>query len=162
MNQPLRHRPGRRERTGTPPDRGAFLVAEFDALRDRMSRLLETAGRRPAGGSKPHPAPPADVHETDDAYVVEAELPGVPRDAIDVEIGNRELRISGAYEECERAGVLRRSTRRTGRFEFRSLLPVDVRTDEVTAGLTDGVLTVTLPKARPVTPRRVEITGRPG
>ncbi|MEW1653715.1 MULTISPECIES: Hsp20/alpha crystallin family protein [unclassified Streptomyces] len=159
MNMPVRHRPGSFLEQILPPlGWGEPIASEFDDLYQRMGRLLESAAGAPAHGGQTQWAPLADLHETDDAYVVEAELPGVPRDAIDVAIDNRELSISGEYKECGSEGVLRRTTRRTGSFTYRSALPVDVRTDEVTANLTDGVLTVTLPKAEAATPRHIEIT----
>ncbi|MEU1908502.1 Hsp20/alpha crystallin family protein [Streptomyces hygroscopicus] len=43
--------------------------------------------------------------------------------------------------------MLRHGTRRTGRFGYRALLPVDVKADEITATLADGVLTATVPRA---------------
>ena len=81
-------------------------------------------------------------------------FPGVKRDNIDIEISERELRITGEYEEWER--VLRRSARHTGHFEYNSLLPTDVKAD-VNATLSDGVLTVTVPKAQAAKPRHIEI-----
>ncbi|MGW3066847.1 Hsp20/alpha crystallin family protein, partial [Streptomyces sp. NPDC001130] len=57
----------------------------------------------------------------------------------------------------EREGVLRRSTRRSGRFEYAALLPADVRSEEVHATLCDGMLTVTVPKAQATKPRHIEI-----
>ncbi|GGU73295.1 heat-shock protein Hsp20 [Streptomyces albospinus] len=159
MNMPVRRRPGSLLERALPSLQwGEPIASEFDDLYERMSHLLETAGGIPALSERTHWAPLADMHETDDAYVIEAELPGVERDGIDVEITNRELRISGEYKACGRQGVLRRSTRRTGRFEHRSTLPVDVRTDDVTANLNDGVLTVTIPKAQAATPRHIDIT----
>ncbi|MEV8562010.1 Hsp20/alpha crystallin family protein [Streptomyces sp. NPDC051917] len=68
-------------------------------------------------------SPLADLQESGETYVVEAELPGIKREDIDVEVSERELCITGEYKEREREGVLRRSTRRTGRFEYRALLP---------------------------------------
>ncbi|MGW6390972.1 Hsp20/alpha crystallin family protein [Streptomyces sp. NPDC055103] len=97
------------------------------------------------------------MHETDDAYVVEAELPGIKED-IDVEVSGRELCVTGEFKEREREGVLRRGARRTGRFEYRALLPVEVKAEEVKANLADGVLTVTVPKTQAAKPRHVEIT----
>ncbi|MEU5304128.1 Hsp20/alpha crystallin family protein [Streptomyces noursei] len=159
MNMPVRHRTGGFLEQILPPLNWSEPIAsEFDDLYERMSRLLESAGGVSALAGRTQWAPLADLHETDDAYVVEAELPGVQRDAIDVEIGNRELHITGEHKECGNEGVLRRTTRRTGRFEYRSALPVDIKSDEVTANLTDGVLTVTIPKAEAATPRHIAIT----
>ena len=52
-----------------------------------------------------------------------------------------------------------RSSRRTGRFEFRAYLPGDVNADAVRGELTDGVLTLTIPKSEAAKPRKIEITG---
>ncbi|MFK0295033.1 Hsp20/alpha crystallin family protein [Streptomyces sp. NPDC090442] len=159
MNMPARRRPGGFLEQILPQlGWGEPFASEFDDLYQRMARLLESPGGATAPSGHTQWAPLSDMYETDGAYVVEAELPGVRREDVDVEIGGRELRVTGEYQECGSEGVLRRTTRRTGRFEYRSALPVDVRTDEVTAHLTDGVLTVTVPKAEPATPRRIEIT----
>jgi Hsp20/alpha crystallin family len=58
-----------------------------------------------------------------------------------------------------REPVRHHSSRRTGRFEFRTYLPGEVNADAVTARLSDGVLTVTVPKSEVAKPRKVEITG---
>ncbi|MDW6057413.1 Hsp20/alpha crystallin family protein [Streptomyces sp. FXJ1.4098] len=156
MTLPVHHRPGRLlEQTLPALSWGEPITAEFGDLFERMNRFLEAASTAPALGAF---SPMADLRETDDAYVVEAELPGIKREDIDVEISERELRISGEYKEREREGVLRRSTRRTGRCEYRALLPADVKADEIRATLTDGVLTVTVPKAQAAKPRHIEIT----
>ncbi|MCW7987001.1 heat-shock protein Hsp20 [Streptomyces platensis subsp. clarensis] len=159
MNMPVRHRPGSLlERAMPSLHWGEPLTSEIDDLYERMSRLLESAGAIPTLSAATHWAPLADMHETDDAYIIEAELPGVKRDDIDVEVSDRELCITGEYKESEREGVLRRTTRRTGCFEYRSLLPADVKAEEVKAALTDGVLTVTVPKAQAAKPRHIDIT----
>jgi HSP20 family protein len=131
-------------------------AAEFDELFERMGQLMESAAIAPSAEAAAW-APMADISETDDAYVVEVELPGVKRDDLDVELNERELVISGEIKQTEREGVLRRSTRRTGRFEFRAVLPGEVRAEEVDAQLADGVLKVTVPKAQPVKPRHIEV-----
>ena len=123
-----------------------------------MSQLFEStfgpAGFAAAAGW----APAVDVEETEDAYRVEAELPGVDRDDVQVEVSGDVLTITGEFKERERTGILRRRTRRTGRFEFRTTLPNAVDSDKITASLQDGVLAVNVPKAAEAKPRRVEIT----
>jgi HSP20 family protein len=102
--------------------------------------------------------PLADLSETDDGYLLEVELPGVTRDDIAIEVTGHQLTISGEFKEKEKGGLLRSRTRRVGRFEYRTDLPQDVDADKVTASLSDGVLTVTVPKNATAKPRRVEIT----
>ncbi|WP_335939599.1 Hsp20/alpha crystallin family protein [Streptomyces sp. PTD5-9] len=157
MTLPARHRPGGLlERSFPGLGWNEPVAAEFDELFERMSQLLGSAAPAPAALAW---APAADIRDTDDAYVIEAELPGIKREDVDIEISGQELRIAGDMEEREREGVLRRSTRRTGHFEYHALLPSDVRPDDISAGLRDGVLTVTVPKAQTVKPRHIEITG---
>ncbi|SNQ49667.1 Molecular chaperone (Small heat shock protein) [Frankia canadensis] len=98
-----------------------------------------------------------DVEETDDAFIVELELPGVRRDDLSIDLRERELHVAGEVRERERTGIVRRRSRRTGSFEHRVTLPGDVDPDRVEATLTDGVLTVTLPKAHRSQPRHIEI-----
>ena len=86
-------------------------------------------------------------------------MPGVAREDLDITLSADELEISGEFVE-KRAGWLRtRSrTRRTGSFEFRTLLACDVDADKITAALADGVLTVTIPKTASARSRRIEVT----
>jgi len=62
--------------------------------------------------------PAADVVETDGAYVIEVELPGVRREDVDVELNGDELVVTGEVKERKREGLFRRRTRRVGEFEF--------------------------------------------
>jgi HSP20 family protein len=114
--------------------------------------------------------PLADLSETEDAYVAKVELPGVGKDQIDVQLQDRELVVSGEIPEEEEkqdgqnggqnGGRRRhRSTRRTGRFELRAWLPGDVNADAVQGELSDGVLTLTIPKSEAAKPRKIEIKG---
>ena len=66
--------------------------------------------------------------------------------------------ISGEIKESKH-GLLRRSSRRIGKFEFRTSLPGDIDPDQVSAQLSDGVLTVTVPKSQAAKPRRIEVSG---
>lgn len=101
--------------------------------------------------------PPVDVIETDDAWIVEAELPGVDRDDVTVEVRDSELSISGEIKEREREGILRRRRRRVGAFDFQVTLPGQADTEHVEATLRDGVLRVRVPKPDQARPRRIEV-----
>ncbi|MGW3247965.1 Hsp20/alpha crystallin family protein [Streptomyces sp. NPDC001070] len=155
MTLPAHRRPARLMERFPALGWGEPVAAEFDELFDRMNQLLASAAAAAPAGAW---SPLADMHETDDAYVIEAELPGIKCEDIDVEVDDQEVRITGEYKEREREGVLRRSTRRTGHFEYRALLPSGVNAEQVKAQLSDGVLTVTVPKAQSATSRHVEIT----
>ena len=136
---------------------------EFEDIYDRMGQLMNFAFGDLARAEMPW-VPLADLSETEDAYVVKVELPGVGKDQIDVQLQDRELVVSGEIPEQEQDGQnggrrRHRSTRRTGRFEFRAWLPGDVNADAVQGELTDGVLTLTVPKSAAAKPRKIEIKG---
>jgi HSP20 family protein len=133
---------------------------EFEDIYTRMGQLVNAAfGDMPLARLADAPwAPFADVSETEDAYVIRAELPGVSKDQVDVQLQDRELVISGEIQDTEN-GKRRRSSRRTGRFEYRTYLPSDIKADQVRAELSDGILTVTVPKSEAAKPRKIEITG---
>jgi HSP20 family protein len=147
-------------RSGSQPPARWDPFAEFEDLYQQMGQLLGGA----FGGGWPPPvqgwAPPADLSETDEAYLAEVELPGVARDDISVELAGQELVISGEFTDTGKEGRALRRGRRSGRFEYRVLLPgqADPDPDKVTAALADGVLTVTVPKAEAGKPRRIQIT----
>jgi len=132
---------------------------EFEDIYDRMGQLMNMAfGDLGVSGVTDVPwTPLADVSETDDAYRVHIELPGMSRDQIDVQLVDRELIVTGEITENGDGGRRRRSSRRTGRFEYRTFLPGDVKPDQVSAELADGVLTVTVPKSDTAKPRRIEV-----
>jgi HSP20 family protein len=123
-----------------------------------MRRLLEeTFGGLPAGLAELAWTPPVDIEETDDAYVVEAELPGVKREDVSIELAGNELAITGEIKEKERKGIVRRRTRRVGRYELRVVLPDNIDGDKVDAKLKDGVLRVSVPKSERAERRRIEV-----
>jgi HSP20 family protein len=121
----------------------------FDDIYSEFDRLVQSL----VGGAGGDEAwlPAADVSETDAAYVVEIELPGVHREDVDVELDGNELVVTGEVKEKKREGLLRRRTRRIGNFEYRVTLPGDFRADDVEASLAHGVLTVQVPKAQTTT-----------
>jgi HSP20 family protein len=143
-----------RSPNGTPP---WDPMRELDQLQQRMTQLIGTmlgSAGDPATGAW---TPLADVSETDDAYLVEIELPGVDRKDLSVEVAANELRIGGEIVEKERVGWLRHRTRRVGRFAYRTTLPGDIDGDRISADLADGVLTVRVPKTEAAKPRRITV-----
>jgi HSP20 family protein len=131
-------------------------LSELGQLNERMRRMLEQT----FGGMLDEPAgwvPAVDIEELEDAYVVEAEVPGVKREDVNIEVTGNELTISGEIKVREREGIIRRRTRRVGEFEFRVVLPNEVNPEGVDAKLNDGVLTVRIPKAKRAQRRRIEV-----
>jgi HSP20 family protein len=133
---------------------------EFEDIYDRMGQLVNLAfgDVAPAQLMDIPWVPLADLSETDDSYVVRVELPGVRKDQLDVQLQDRELVITGEVTGPQE-GRRHRGNRRTGRFEYRTILPGDVKSAAVSAQLADGVLTVTVPKSETARPRHIEISG---
>jgi HSP20 family protein len=102
-------------------------------------------------------SPAVDIEETNDAWLVEADLPGVKKGDVNVELSGPELAITGEVKERKRSGIQRRRARRTGRFEYRIRLAGEADTAKIEASLRDGVLTVRVPKPDQTKPRQVQI-----
>jgi HSP20 family protein len=132
-------------------------VREFEQLQEEMGRLMETAWSPMGVTNGGMWMPLADIEETEDAWVIEAELPGVDRKDVNVELRDSDLLITGEIKEKERKGILRRRSRRTGRFEYRVTLPGQTDEEHIEAKLHDGVLTVRVPKTEQARPRRIEV-----
>ncbi|GAB0104754.1 Hsp20/alpha crystallin family protein [Nocardia sp. JMUB6875] len=132
---------------------------DFDNLFGQMSKFMdETFG--PREDLRGRWMPPADLTETDDAYLVQVDVPGVRQDDIEIELFGAELRVRGEVKQVEKEGIFRHRTRRTGEFDYRVTLPQDIDADNISARLADGVLTVRAPKSEQTKPRRIEITNR--
>jgi HSP20 family protein len=136
-------------------------MSDFDRVSERLRRILDQtfgdSALAAVAGEAAAWVPDVDIEEQDDAYVIEAELPGVDRDDVNVELVGNELTITGDLKERERQGILRRRTRRVGRFELRVILPDRVDSTNVTAELEHGVLTVRVPKLEAAERRRIEV-----
>jgi HSP20 family protein len=130
---------------------------ELEQLQEHMDRLMQGVWSPAGGGNGGAWMPLTDIEETDDAWVIEAELPGVDRKDVNVEMRDSELIISGEIKEKERKAVLRRQTRKTGEFEYRVTLPGDSDAEHIEANLHDGVLRVRVPKTEQAKPRRIEV-----
>ncbi len=106
-------------------------------------------------------SPAVDVRETDNDFIVTAELPGLAKDDVDITIENGVVSLSGTKKEEREEGTADSGRhvleRRYGRFQRSFSLPRGVATDNVSAKFSDGLLTVTLPKAATAKPRQIKI-----
>jgi HSP20 family protein len=103
--------------------------------------------------------PESNMVETDKAFEVSVELPGMKPEEVKLEIKDGSLWVTGEKKEQkeEKGRTFHRVERRTGTFRRIFQLPVDVMEDKVDARFTNGVLTVVLPKAEKVPPKHIEI-----
>jgi HSP20 family protein len=149
--------PIRRSTSPSQPPERWDPFREFDDLQARMGQLMESAFTGLGNGEGSTWLPRVDIEETEDAWIVEAELPGVKREDVHVELRDNELAIFGEIKEREREGLLRRRTRRTGRFEYRVMIPGHADPGSIEASLEEGVLTVRIPKPANERPREIEV-----
>ncbi|MEA2363858.1 MAG: hypothetical protein QOD71_3003 [Thermoleophilaceae bacterium] len=139
-------------------ERRATPFRELDDLHSRMEQLMAGIWSDMPDGGLPIWAPPVDIEETEDAWIVEANLPGVDKKDVNIEVRESEVVVSGEIKERERKGILRRRTRPVGRFEYRVTLPGQTDPENVEARLDDGVLRIQIPKPEQARPHRVEVT----
>jgi HSP20 family protein len=104
--------------------------------------------------------PPVDIYETDDALVLEVELPGISTDAISVELYEHILKLSGQRTRKPAInGRYQREESRYGAFQRAFRLPTIVDQAKVQATYKNGVLALQLPKREAVRPKGIPITG---
>jgi HSP20 family protein len=101
-----------------------------------------------------------DVQDTEDALLVRAEVPGVDKDDLTIELHDRTLTIRGEkrVEESRETDKQVYSERRYGSFLRTLTLPIDVDNDGVAASHSNGVLTVRLPKTTREQPKQIQIS----
>jgi len=135
---------------------GAF--DDFDSLFDDFWRPLRRT--REGAGNGGAFAPALDVTETENEYRVRADLPGVKKDNLDISIQDGVLTINAEtnYEDEEKKdGRLIRQERRYGKFVRSMRLGDSVDVSRVKAEYKDGVLSLVLPKAEEVLPKRIDV-----
>ncbi|HEX6941005.1 MAG TPA: Hsp20/alpha crystallin family protein [Longimicrobiales bacterium] len=137
------------------------FVSPWDALRDmreQMDDLLRSTFRGPFMRGAEF-EPPVDITERDDALVLTAELPGMRREDVDVELENNVLTIRGEKKEEreEKRGERFLYERRYGSFSRSFTLPRAVDPDRISARFSNGVLTVTMPKMPEARGKRIEV-----
>jgi HSP20 family protein len=100
-----------------------------------------------------------DIREEDDAFLVDAEVPGLTADDVHIDVEKNVLTIRGerTVDKEEREGTYRRVERQYGSFSRSFTLPETVDADHISADLRDGLLAVRLPKKEAPTPRSISV-----
>ena len=151
-------------RRGEQPPRE--LLTDFDRLFDQFRTNFEDLFWYPRGSmiapTLRTRTPPSDVVDWGDKYELKVEMPGVPKENIDITVTPNEIEIAAENKtEAEEKGKnwLRRE-RSSMSFYRNFMLPEELRTDKADAELKDGVLTLSLPKMEPKphhTPKKINI-----
>jgi HSP20 family protein len=145
------------------PSRPTFEnpYADFDNLRREMLRVLDSVAN--ADNTLADSAgvfPPLNLGEDDNNFYVRAEVPGVKPTDVSVSALPNSLTISGRREisnEREKVSYHRRE-RAEGTFSRTLSLPSEIAADKVEARCSDGILSLTLPKAETAKPRQIAVT----
>jgi HSP20 family protein len=145
------------------PSRPVFEnpFADFDQLRREMLRLFDAAaGAESAPSSWAGGFPPMNVTQDNDNFYVRAEIPGIKPADLTVSALRNRVSISGKREIAKEHDKVsyHRQERAEGEFSRTVTLPAEVATEKVEARYTDGVLTLTLPKAEAAKPRQITVT----
>lgn len=138
-------------------------LQDLVVLQDRMNRLFEDATQRRAqaeagAGAEFERAdwtPAADIYETDSSYVIAIDLPGIKRDALEIDVDDSRLIVKGtrAIEESRQ----HRTERPRGKFLRTFSVPASVEQGKIGAEYKDGVLHISLPKRSEQKPKRIDI-----
>lgn len=109
-------------------------------------------------------APPVDIYETDEAFVLKAELPGFTKEDVDIKIQGNQLILRGERKRETEAKEeqYHRIERAYGRFKRAFWLPTTVDSEKIQATFKNGVLELRLPKSEAATPKQIPITEAEG
>jgi HSP20 family protein len=122
-------------------------------LSDEVERLFDEIIHRPWGFAREVRGwiPSVDLFETEDSFILEADLPGVKSEDVKVGVENGDLVLEGqrTIEKSQSHGHFHTMERASGYFTRQIRLPESVKTDAIKAEFNDGVLRVTVPKSNP-------------
>jgi len=139
---------------------------EINSLQSEMNRLFNTFFDTPTssnGRALPRWVPAMDLVETEDHFVLRADLPGLAEDDVSIELEDNVLTVSGERrtDDEDRKEGYYRVERAYGAFSRQLTLPEGVDADAVEAAFDKGVLEVRIPKPEQRKPRKVEIKAAP-
>ena len=131
------------------------MQREFDRLFDNFFPTHPSNGN----GESAVWAPRTDLSETEDAYLINLDLPGLTKKDVEISFHDGTLSISGErwHEETEEDRTVVRVERSYGRFYRAFTLPQTAETESIEATFGDGVLNIRVPKVEEAKPRRIDI-----
>jgi HSP20 family protein len=136
-------------------------LEDFERARRQMDRLLSAFSGATESRASSGVFPPLIVTEDEDKIYVEAEIPGIKAEDLDISIVGRTLTLSGERKPEETQDVnYHRRERKWGSFRKALTLPEDVNTEGVKAECKDGLLKLVMPKPEHVKPRKITIKGQ--
>jgi HSP20 family protein len=143
------------------PSRPTFDTAfgDFDQVRSEMMRLLDSVTSDPFAAAGAGVFPPINISQDQDNFYLSAEIPGIVPSELSITAVKNRISIAGRREikrENERVSYHRRE-RPEGSFNRTVTLPSDVDSAKVDARYSDGILTLTLPKAEEAKPRQIKV-----
>ena len=136
-------------------------LQDLMVLQDRMNRLFEDAtqrrGERAAGDEfeRADWTPASDIYETEAAYLIVMDLPGIDREALEIDVDDNRLAIKGTREVSE--SKQHRSERPHGRFVRTFSVPASIDQGKIGAEYKDGVLQIRLPKRAEQKAKKIDI-----
>jgi len=142
-----------------PRPRAADPWRDFDRLHQEMDQLFHRFGGQGARtGAVRGVFPPVNLYETEDAYVLTAELPGVPPGEIQLALEGSTVTLQGERRiEYGEEDSLHRRERQSGRFRRSFELPAAIDAEKVEAVHRNGVLMLNLPKSPEARPRQISV-----
>ena len=123
-----------------------------------MNIITREARGSDGGQAEQFITPPASVTEIADGYMLEIEMPGVKKDGLDISVENNELAISGRRSLPAVEGTLVHRESRSENFRRAFELDPSIDADKISAKVNQGLVTLTLPKAEHVKPRKITVS----
>jgi HSP20 family protein len=123
-----------------------------------MNTLTRETRESDRGQAEQFITPPASVTEIADGYMLEIEMPGVKKDGLEISVENNELTIIGWRSLPAVEGTLIHRESRPENFRRAFELDPSIDADKISAKIEQGLVTLTLPKAEHVKPRKVTVS----
>jgi HSP20 family protein len=131
----------------------------LSSLRSELDRLFDLSWSGRDSGLFSGWSPSLDVFDEKDHFVVNAELPGMKKEEINLSFQDGVLSLSGERKQTSenKDGETFRSERYFGKFQRSVTLPASVDSSKISASYKDGILTVTLPKSEAAKPKQIAV-----